>query len=101
MNTAEIYSICLEKLKEFMLSCRATDAVLGISGGIDSAVVAVLCKEALGASHVHGVLMAGPYTSDESLSDACELIAHLGIDIIDFPIKEQYRVSMEQYKAAT
>lgn len=53
--------------------------VLGLSGGIDSAVVAALAVDALGADAVTGLLMPGPYSSEGSVSDADALAAHLGI----------------------
>ena len=63
-----------------------TDVVVGLSGGIDSSVVATVAADALGAEHVHGVLMPGPYSSEGSVTDARELAANLGIETIDLPI---------------
>jgi NAD+ synthase (glutamine-hydrolysing) len=62
-----------------------TDAVIGLSGGIDSAVVATLAVDALGAEHVHGVLMPGPHSSRGSVDDATELAQNLGIKTITMP----------------
>jgi NAD+ synthase (glutamine-hydrolysing) len=56
-----------------------TDAVLGLSGGIDSAVVAAVAADALGADHVTGVLMPSPYSSDHSVTDAEALADALGV----------------------
>ncbi len=69
-------------------------AVVGLSGGIDSAVTAVLAVEALGAKNVLGVLMPGPFSSDHSVSDAEALARNLGIEhrIVDInPVYERYR----------
>ncbi|MDR1015583.1 MAG: NAD(+) synthase [Coriobacteriales bacterium] len=63
-----------------------TDVVIGLSGGIDSAVTAALACDALGAGHVHGVLMPGPYSSEGSVLDATALAANLGIETLSLPI---------------
>ena len=60
--------------------------VLGLSGGIDSAVVAALAVEALGQEKVVGLLMPGPYSSEGSLTDARELAKNLGIRSFECPI---------------
>lgn len=57
-----------------------TDVVIGLSGGIDSTLVAAIAVDALGVEHVHGVAMPSRYSSDHSLSDAAALAANLGID---------------------
>jgi NAD+ synthase (glutamine-hydrolysing) len=54
---------------------------VGLSGGIDSAVVAALAVDALGPGQVHGVAMPGPYSSDRSLADARQLADNLGVDL--------------------
>jgi NAD+ synthase (glutamine-hydrolysing) len=65
-----------------------TDVVIGLSGGIDSAVVASLAVGALGAEHVHGVLMPGPHSSQGSIDDAAALAANLGVETFTMPITE-------------
>lgn len=62
-------------------------AILGLSGGLDSALVAALAVEALGADHVWGVLLPGPYSSDHSVSDALDLAGRLGIKTDIIPIQ--------------
>ena len=57
-----------------------TDVVIGLSGGIDSSIVAAIAVDALGADHVHGVAMPSRYSSRGSLDDAAALAANLGID---------------------
>lgn len=57
-----------------------TDVVIGLSGGIDSSIVAAIAVEALGAGHVHGVAMPSRYSSQGSLDDAASLAGALGID---------------------
>lgn len=65
-----------------------TDVLVGLSGGIDSAVVGAVAVDALGAEHVHGVLMPGPYSSDGSVTDALELAKNLGIDTVTLSIND-------------
>lgn len=62
------------------------DVVLGLSGGIDSSVVSTLAVEALGAQHVHGVLMPSPWSSEGSITDAKLLANNLGIETHIVPI---------------
>ena len=73
-----------------------SDVVLGISGGIDSAVVATLAVDALGPEHVHGVLMPGPFSSEGSVKDALELAANLGIETLTMSITSPFDVIKEQ-----
>ena len=56
------------------------DVCIGLSGGVDSSITATIAADALGASHVHGVLMPSRYSSDHSIADAEALAANLGID---------------------
>ena len=66
------------------------DAVLGLSGGIDSALVATLAADALGPDHVHGILMPSQYSTDHSVGDAIELAHNLGIAYDIVPIKPMF-----------
>jgi NAD+ synthetase len=71
--------------------------VVGLSGGIDSSVVAAIAVKALGRENVLGVSMPGPYSSDGSRSDAWQLAANLGIEFLTLPISEvfnSYRVAL-------
>lgn len=65
-------------VKDFFNTIGKTDAVLGISGGKDSSVVAAICVAALGKEHVHGVLL--PCGIQKDISDSYKLVDHLGID---------------------
>jgi len=67
-----------------------TDVVIGLSGGIDSALVAAIAVEALGASHVHGVSMPSRYSSEGSKTDAALLAANLGIEMLTIPIEPAF-----------
>jgi NAD+ synthetase len=84
-------------LSDYAAKCGFTEAVLGLSGGVDSAVTAALAAEALGPGKVLGVAMPGPYSSEGSLSDARELARRLGIRFAEVPIGpvfEAYRQTL-------
>ena len=67
-----------------------TDVVVGLSGGIDSSLVACVAVEALGADHVHGVSMPSRYSSEHSRDDAAKLAANLGIDYRTIAIEDAH-----------
>jgi NAD+ synthase (glutamine-hydrolysing) len=67
-------------------------AILGLSGGIDSAVTLVLAAEALGKENVRSVLMPSPYTSDHSITDAEKLVQNLGSPCDIIPINDSFQV---------
>lgn len=73
-------------LSDYADKCGFRTAVLGLSGGIDSAVTAALAVEALGAANVTGVAMPGPYSSEGSLRDARALAENLGMPYVEVPI---------------
>jgi NAD+ synthase (glutamine-hydrolysing) len=73
-------------LADYAAKCGFFEAVLGLSGGIDSAVTAALAAEALGSQKILGVAMPGPYSSKGSLRDARELAKRLGIRFVEIPI---------------
>lgn len=83
----EIYRALVLGLRDYASKTGFRKAILGLSGGIDSAVTAVLAAEALGASNVLGVAMPSRYTSDMSNDDACELARRLGISFERVPIE--------------
>ncbi len=67
-------------LGDYMRKCGFTDCVLGLSGGIDSALAAAIAARAVGGSHVHGILMPSRYSSQHSIADAEKLSENLGLD---------------------
>ncbi len=75
-------------LKDYCHKNGFTKATLGLSGGVDSALVAVLAAEALGAENVTGLLMPSDYSSSHSVDDANALAKNLGIHTHTLPIKE-------------
>lgn len=90
MNPNQMYWECVESLKEYARNAGFSDCVIGLSGGMDSALVAVMCVDAFGAQHVHGYMMPGPYSTDHSLTDARELAQNLGIEAQVISILEPF-----------
>lgn len=78
-------------LRDYVLKCGFSQLVLGLSGGIDSAVTAVLAVEAVGRENVHGVAMPSRFSSPHSVEDAQALADSLGIDFQVLPIERLHR----------
>jgi NAD+ synthetase len=74
-------------LRDYVVKCGFSTAVLGLSGGIDSAVVATLAADAIGPGNVYGLAMPGRYSSEQSLADAKRLASNLGIALEPAPIE--------------
>src|SRR5437762_5956820 len=85
-------------LRDYLRKCNFKSAVLGLSGGVDSAVVAVIAVEALGAENVVGVSMPSQYSSRGSINDAKKLVENLGIKLLHVPIAETFAVFKGQFK---
>jgi NAD+ synthetase len=75
----EIWSALVLGVRDYTIKCGFSKVVIGLSGGIDSALVAAIATEALGRDNVLGVLMPSPYSSDHSVKDALALADNLGI----------------------
>ena len=84
---SEIWRALVLGTRDYVRKCGFTSVVLGLSGGIDSALTAAIAAEALGAAQVLGVLMPSPYSSRGSLDDARALAANLGIETLTLPIE--------------
>jgi NAD+ synthase (glutamine-hydrolysing) len=84
---AEVYEALVLGTRDYLRKNGFTDAVIGLSGGIDSSLVAVVAVDALGAEHVHGLSMPSRYSSSGSVTDAAALAARLGIDLHRVPIE--------------
>ena len=87
------FNACVEQLQAFMdatFGAREHHVVLGLSGGIDSALVAVMAVEAFGPEHVHALTMPGPFTSAGTLADARALARNLDIRLDEVAIGEAY-----------
>ena len=87
-------------VRDYAAKCGFRSAVLGLSGGIDSAVVACLAVEALGADKLTGVAMPSPYSSSHSVEDALQLAQNLGIPCLTIPIAESFEVFKSQMRPA-
>ena len=83
----EAYQALVLGTRDYLAKNGFTDAVIGLSGGIDSSLVAVLSVDALGPEHVHGISMPSRYSSESSYTDAAVLAEHLGIDLWTVPIE--------------
>ncbi|KEI66213.1 NadE [Planktothrix agardhii NIVA-CYA 126/8] len=82
----EIWLALVLGVKDYVQKCGFSQVILGLSGGIDSALVAAIATQALGKEKVLGVLMPSPYSSDHSIQDALELANNLGIKTQTLPI---------------
>jgi NAD+ synthase/NAD+ synthase (glutamine-hydrolysing) len=85
-DEAEIWAALVLGVQDYVRKCGFSKVVLGLSGGIDSALVAAIATAAVGAENVLGVLMPSPYSSDHSVKDAQELANNLGIQTEMLPI---------------
>jgi NAD+ synthase (glutamine-hydrolysing) len=87
-------------IRDYARKNRFTRAVLGLSGGIDSSLVAVLACEALGAENVLSVMMPSPYSSRGSVEDSVALGERLGMPTIEHPISAAYEVLVRELDLA-
>jgi len=83
---------------DYFRKCNFHSAVIGLSGGVDSAVTAVIAVDALGAENVIGVSMPSPYSSRGSIDDARALAHNLGIKFLEIPITDAFRDFKAQFK---
>jgi NAD+ synthase (glutamine-hydrolysing) len=92
---ASIHAALVLGLRDYVRKCGFKTVVLGLSGGIDSAVVAALAAEAVGPGNVTGVALPSRYSSDHSKSDAALLAENLGIHYHTIPIEAAHRAMEE------
>jgi NAD+ synthase/NAD+ synthase (glutamine-hydrolysing) len=85
-----VYGALVIGTRDYVRKCGFTRAIVGLSGGIDSALTACLAVEALGAENVTGVAMPGPYNSPHSLEDAAAMARQLGIRFLEIPITSPF-----------
>jgi NAD+ synthase (glutamine-hydrolysing) len=90
LNIDQVYQALVLGVKDYFNKMGFTKAILGSSGGIDSAVTLVIACEALGKENVHAVLMPSPYSTEHSVDDAVELSKNLNNPHTTIPIKEVY-----------
>jgi len=94
--TGEVYQALCLGLRDYVNKNGFNRALVAISGGIDSALVAALAVDALGASRVVGVTMPSRYSSTGTYDDAHELGKRLGIEFYDVPIRRIHDVYLEE-----
>jgi NAD+ synthase (glutamine-hydrolysing) len=82
----EVYAALTLGLRDYVRKNGFSDVIVGLSGGIDSALVAVLAADAVGAEHLTCVVMPSPHSSDETQADAREIARNLGAELIEIPI---------------
>lgn len=83
---AMVFDALVMGSRDYLKKCGFRSAVLGLSGGIDSALTAAIAAAALGPENVLGVALPSPYTSQESIDDARQLAENLGIEFRTIPI---------------
>ena len=101
---AEVWQALVLGVRDYIHKCGFQKVILGLSGGIDSALVAAIAAEALGAEQVLGVLMPSPYSSEHSVTDAIAVAANLGINTEIIPIgnlMQGFDLSLESLFAGT
>ncbi len=96
---ASVHEALVLGLRDYLRKCGFVKAVVGLSGGVDSAVTCCLAQQALGEENVLGVLMPSPYTSRESIEDSLTLASNLGVQVKLIPITpiyQSYRESLQE-----
>lgn len=93
--TEELYRALVLGTRDYVTKNGFDEVVIGLSGGIDSTLVAVVAADALGPERVHGVLMPSRYSSDHSVADAESLADALGIGHRAIPIEPAHRALVE------
>lgn len=89
-QTAQIYKALVLGLRDYVRKNGMSKVIIGLSGGLDSAVVASLATEALGSENVWGITQPGPYSTPSSVKDAQDLAKNLGIRFDILPIASLY-----------
>jgi len=94
-ETASVHQALVMGVRDYMRKCDFTTAILGLSGGIDSAVACCIAVEALGKQNVFAVTMPGPYSSEGSIQDSKRLANNLGIQVEVIPISAAYEAYIQ------
>ncbi|GAC1631221.1 MAG: NAD+ synthase [Ktedonobacteraceae bacterium] len=96
----EIYAALVLGTGDYVRKTGFKKAVIGLSGGIDSALTAAIAVDALGAENVLGILMPSGYSSEGSKTDAKKLAENLGMHYLTIPIEETFRTSLKMMRPA-
>lgn len=97
-DTENTYKALVLGLRDYITKNGFKKVVIGLSGGIDSSLVATIAVDALGSENVKGVLMPSPYTSKESIEDALELARNLNIETFIIPITDIFETYLKEFK---
>jgi NAD+ synthase (glutamine-hydrolysing) len=92
---ASLWEALVLGTRDYVRKCGFKQAIVGLSGGIDSALVAAIAVEALGAENVQGIGMPSAFSSTGSVTDAEKLAQNLGIRFMTLPIREIYETSSQ------
>ncbi len=96
----EIYAALVLGTRDYVRKNGFKSAIIGLSGGIDSTLVATIASDALGAENVTGISMPSGYSSEHSKSDAQQLAENLGIRYLTIPIEDIFRTSLSMMEPA-
>ena len=94
-DDAEVYHALVLGTRDYLLKNGFQKAVIGLSGGIDSSLVAAIAVDALGSENVVGVAMPSRFSSEGSIRDARELADSLGIQLMTIPIEESFSTFLD------
>ncbi|HEX6395030.1 MAG TPA: NAD+ synthase [Acidimicrobiales bacterium] len=94
-HEAEVYTALVTGTRDYVLKNGFSDVVIGLSGGIDSSLVATIAADALSSSHVHGVTMPSRFSSASSSDDAAQLASNLGIDFRSIAIESVHSAFLD------
>jgi NAD+ synthase (glutamine-hydrolysing) len=97
-QAAEIYRALITGLKDYVTKNGFSKVILGLSGGIDSSIVAAIAKDALGKENVTGVFMPTRYSSEASARDAEELASNIGINFLTVSIDQIYKLYLMAFE---
>ncbi len=96
LNIEIAHDTIIRSLRKFFAGCGISKAIVGLSGGIDSAVVAALAAEALGKENLHGFMMPSEFSTLHSIQDAVDLADNLGLEYNVIPIGKIYNKFMKE-----
>lgn len=99
MLEEEVYNALMLGTKDYVQKNGFKKVCIGLSGGIDSSLVATIAVDVFGKNNVIGIFMPSPYTSKESKEDAYELAANIGISIIEAPINNIFESYLNTLKS--
>ena len=94
-ETAKIYQALVTGTRDYVRKCGFEKVLIGLSGGIDSALVAAIASEALGPENVMGVTMPSPFSSKGSIEDSKALAKNLGIEFREIPISPLFEEALK------